>query len=46
MAFSDRWFLLEQEGYLAQACLRNGLTALRKAIPREVHFRRALSDAI
>lgn len=29
--FSDTWFLLEQEGLLAQACLCNGLTALRKA---------------
>ena len=27
MAFSATWFLLEQEGLLAQACLCNGLTA-------------------
>ncbi len=31
MAFSPMWFLLEQEGLLAQACLCNGLTALRRA---------------
>lgn len=31
MAFSPTWFLLEQEGMLAQACLCNGLTALRRA---------------
>ena len=31
MAFSATWFLLEQEGLLAQACLCNGLTALRHA---------------
>lgn len=31
MAFSPTWFLLEQEGLLAQACLCNGLTALRRA---------------
>ncbi|MFY9329937.1 MAG: hypothetical protein WAO76_18255 [Georgfuchsia sp.] len=31
MAFSETWFLLEQEGLLAQACLCNGLTALRRA---------------
>lgn len=31
MAFSATWFLLEQEGLLAQACLCNGLTALRRA---------------
>ncbi|MDD5033897.1 MAG: hypothetical protein PHE55_03995 [Methylococcaceae bacterium] len=31
MAFSATWFLLEQEGMLAQACLCNGLTALRRA---------------
>ena len=29
--FSATWFLLEQEGLLAQACLCNGLTALRRA---------------
>lgn len=31
MAFSATGFLLEQEGLLAQACLCNGLTALRRA---------------
>lgn len=31
MIFSATWFLLEQEGLLAQACLCNGLTALRRA---------------
>ncbi len=31
MACSQTWFLLEQEGLLAQACLCNGLTALRRA---------------
>jgi hypothetical protein len=31
MAFSATWFLLQQEGLLAQACLCNGLTALRRA---------------
>lgn len=31
MAFSPTWFLLEQEGLLSQACLCNGLTALRRA---------------
>ena len=31
MAFSATWFLLEQEGLLAQTCLCNGLTALRRA---------------
>jgi hypothetical protein len=31
MAFSATWFLLEQEGLLAQACLCNGLTAMRHA---------------
>jgi hypothetical protein len=31
MAFSATWFLLEQEGLLVQACLCNGLTALRRA---------------
>lgn len=31
MPFSETWFLLEQEGLLAQACLCNGLTALRNA---------------
>jgi len=31
MVFSPTWFLLEQEGLLAQACLCNGLTALRHA---------------
>lgn len=31
MMFSTIWFLLEQEGLLAQACLCNGLTALRRA---------------
>lgn len=31
MAFSSTWFLLEQEGLLARACLCNGLTALRRA---------------
>jgi len=30
MVFSETWFLLEQEGLLAQACLCNGLTALRR----------------
>lgn len=29
--FSATWFLLEQEGLLAHACLCNGLTALRRA---------------
>lgn len=29
--FSATWFLLEQEGLLAQACLCNGLTVLRRA---------------
>ncbi len=29
--FSATWFLLEQEGLLSQACLCNGLTALRRA---------------
>lgn len=29
-AFSPTWFLLEQEGLLAQSCLCNGLTALRR----------------
>lgn len=29
--FSDTWFLLQQEGYLAHSCLCNGLTALRQA---------------
>lgn len=28
MAFSATWFLQEQEGLLAQACLCNGLTVL------------------
>lgn len=31
MAFSATWYLLEQEGLLAHACLCNGLTALRRA---------------
>ncbi len=31
MPFSATWYLLEQEGLLAQACLCNGLTALRRA---------------
>ena len=31
MQFSPTWYLLEQEGLLAQACLCNGLTALRRA---------------
>lgn len=31
MGFSATWYLLEQEGLLAQACLCNGLTALRRA---------------
>lgn len=31
MKFSPTWYLLEQEGLLAQACLCNGLTALRRA---------------
>jgi hypothetical protein len=31
MPFSETWFLLEQEGLLARACLCNGLTALRNA---------------
>jgi hypothetical protein len=31
MTFSTTWFLLEQEGLLAQACLCNGLSALRRA---------------
>ncbi len=31
MVFSATWFLLEQEGLLAQACLCNGLTALQRA---------------
>lgn len=31
MTFSATWFLLEQEGLLAQSCLCNGLTALRRA---------------
>jgi len=31
MAYSATWFSLEQEGLLAQACLCNGLTALRRA---------------
>lgn len=31
MPFSETWFLLEQEGFLARACLCNGLTALRNA---------------
>jgi hypothetical protein len=31
MALSATWFLLEQEGLLARACLCNGLTALRRA---------------
>lgn len=30
-AFSPSWFFLQQEGYLARACLCNGLTALRQA---------------
>ncbi len=30
-SFSPTWFLLQQEGLLAQACLCNGLTALRHA---------------
>lgn len=31
MPFSETWFLLEQEGLLAQVYLCNGLTALRCA---------------
>lgn len=31
MSFSETWFLLEQEGLLAHACLCNGLTARRNA---------------
>lgn len=31
MSFNPTWFLLQQEGFLAQACLCNGLTALRQA---------------
>lgn len=31
MKFTPTWYLLEQEGLLAQACLCNGLTALRHA---------------
>jgi len=31
MKFSPTWYLLEQEGLLAQACLCNGLTVLRRA---------------
>ena len=31
MTFTKTWFLLEQEGLLAQACLCHGLTALRQA---------------
>lgn len=31
MSFSPTWYLLEQEGLLSQACLCNGLTALRNA---------------
>lgn len=31
MKFTPTWYLLEQEGLLAQACLCNGLTALRRA---------------
>lgn len=31
MVFSATWFLLEQEGLLAQACLCNGMTALQRA---------------
>lgn len=31
MALSATWFLLQQEGLLAEACLCNGLTALRHA---------------
>ena len=50
--FSATWFLLEQEGLLAQACLCNGLTALRRAnlgdkkgcsIPPSSSYRLALS---
>jgi len=29
--FSETWYLLQQEGYLTQSCLCNGLTALRQA---------------
>jgi hypothetical protein len=38
MPFSATWFLLEQEGLLAQACLCNGLTALRRANRGERSF--------
>ena len=31
ISFSPTWYLLEQEGLLSQACLCNGLTALRNA---------------
>lgn len=31
MMFSNTWYLLQQEGYLTQSCLCNGLTALRQA---------------
>ena len=31
MMFTPTWYLLQQEGFLAQACLCNGLTALRQA---------------
>ena len=29
--FTPTWYLLQQEGFLAQTCLCNGLTALRQA---------------
>lgn len=31
VTFTPTWYLLQQEGFLAQACLCNGLTALRQA---------------
>jgi hypothetical protein len=31
LSFSPTWFLLQQEGFLSQACLCNGLTALANA---------------
>lgn len=31
MMFTPTWYLLQQEGFLAQSCLCNGLTALRQA---------------
>lgn len=32
MAFSETWFLLEQEGLLTQACLYNGQKQTHKNI--------------